>query len=172
MTETSGPAEGTKSIDTYDDPDAPWNREFSPEEIANWNDGVIKEFRENGGKVGGDYAGATLLLLTTTGAKSGRERVVALGALYRGDILYISSFIEDRYPAWYHNIKANPEVKVELGPTTYRATAEALEGERYDEFAAWALRENPLLADYQSKVSRPLPLVVITLGEPITTNPS
>ncbi|NEW39648.1 nitroreductase family deazaflavin-dependent oxidoreductase [Nocardia cyriacigeorgica] len=172
MAEPGNPAETTKAIDSYDDPDAPWNREYSPEEIATWNDDVIREFRANDGKVGGDYAEATLLLLTTTGAKSGRPHLVVLGALYRGDTLYVSSFIEDRYPAWFHNVRANPDVTVELGSITYRATAEALEGERYDEFATWVLRENPLLADYQSKVSRPLPLVVITLGDPVAADRS
>ncbi|MBF6437415.1 nitroreductase/quinone reductase family protein [Nocardia cyriacigeorgica] len=171
MAESGSTPDTSKTI-SYDDPDAPWNREYSPEEVATWNDDIIREFRENGGAVGGDYAGSTLLILTTTGAKSGRPHTVVLGALYRDDTLYVSSFIEDRYPAWYHNVRANPEVTVELGPTTYRATAEALTGERYDEFAAWALRENPLLADYQSKVSKPLPLVVLTLGEPIEAGKS
>lgn len=131
--------------------------------MANWNDDVIREFRETGGRVGGDYAGATLLLLTTTGAKSGKSHVVPLGALYRGDVLYVSSFIEDRYPAWYHNVRVNPAITVELAGRTYSGTAEVLEGERYDEFSAWALRENQLLAEYQAKVSKPLPLVVLTL---------
>ncbi|MFC9968620.1 nitroreductase/quinone reductase family protein [Nocardia ignorata] len=155
-------AADTKKVTSYDDPDAPWNKEFSAEEMTGWNDGVITEFRENGGQVGGDYAGATLLLLTTTGAKSGKPHVVPLGALYRGDVLYVSSFIEDRYPAWYHNAKANPSVTIELGGEKFQARADVLTGERYDEFAAWALTENPLLADYQSKVDKPLPLVVLT----------
>ncbi|VFB00138.1 nitroreductase/quinone reductase family protein [Nocardia cyriacigeorgica] len=171
MTE-SGSSADTGKATSYDDPDAPWNKEYSPDEIATWNDDIIREFRANSGVVGGDYAGSTLLILTTTGAKSGRPHTVVLGALYRDDTLYVSSFIEDRYPAWYHNIRANPEVTVELGPTTYRATAEALAGARYEEFAAWALRENPLLADYQSKVAKPLPLVVLTLGEAIESGKS
>jgi deazaflavin-dependent oxidoreductase (nitroreductase family) len=171
MTESGSSADTSKTT-SYDDPDAPWNKEYSPEEIATWNDDIIREFRANNGTVGGDYAGSTLLILTTTGAKSGRPHTVVLGALYRGDTLYVSSFMEDRYPAWYHNIRANPEVTVELGPTTYRATAEALTGARYEEFAAWALRENPLLADYQSKVAKPLPIVVLTLDEAIESGRS
>ncbi|MFD4443980.1 nitroreductase/quinone reductase family protein [Nocardia sp. NPDC058519] len=151
---------------TYDDPDAPWNREYSPDEMAGWNDGVVREFRENGGQVGGDYAGATLLLLTTTGAKSGKPHVVPLGALYRGDVMYVSSFIEDRYPAWYYNAKADPRVTIELGGEKFAATADVLTGARYDEFAAWALAENSLLAEYQAKVDKPLPLVVLTRTEP------
>ncbi|UGT54614.1 nitroreductase/quinone reductase family protein [Nocardia asteroides] len=151
-----------KQVTSYDDPDAPWNREYSPDEMVGWNDDVIREFRENDGKVGGDYAGATLLLLTTTGAKRGKPHVVPLGALYRDDVLYVSSFMEDRYPAWYHNAKANPRVTIELGGEKFAATADVLTGDRYAEFAAWALAQNPLLADYQSKTDKPLPLVTLT----------
>lgn len=154
-----------KQVTSYDDPDAPWNKEFSPDEMVGWNDDVIREFRENGGKVGGDYAGATLLLLTTTGAKSGKPHVVPLGALYRDDVLYVSSFMEDRYPAWYHNAKANPRVTIELGGEKFAATADVLTGDRYAEFATWALAQNPLLADYQSKTDKPLPLVTFTRAD-------
>ncbi|WP_280348845.1 nitroreductase/quinone reductase family protein [Nocardia neocaledoniensis] len=154
-----------KQVTSYDDPDAPWNKKFSPDEMVGWNDDVIREFRENGGKVGGDYAGATLLLLTTTGAKSGKPHVVPLGALYRDDVLYVSSFMEDRYPAWYHNAKANPRVTIELGGEKFAATADVLTGDRYAEFATWALAQNPLLADYQSKTDKPLPLVTFTRAD-------
>ncbi|WP_062993665.1 nitroreductase/quinone reductase family protein [Nocardia anaemiae] len=155
----------TGAITSFDDPDAPWNQKFTEESIGEWNGGVIAEFRQNRGKVGGAYAGGTLLLLTTTGAKSGKQHVVPLGALYRDETLYVSSFIEDRYPACYHNIKANPEVTVELGGKTHSATGRALDGADYEEFASWVFANNPLLADYQSKVERPLPLVILTLGE-------
>ncbi|MBF6194883.1 MULTISPECIES: nitroreductase/quinone reductase family protein [Nocardia] len=168
MSETqAAPKENAAAITAYDDPDAPWNQEHSEEEMARWNDGVIEEFRDNAGKVGGAYAGGELLLLTTTGAKSGKPHVVPLGLLRRGETMYVSSFIEDRYPAWYHNVKAHSSVTIELGPTTYRGTARALEAAEYDEFAAWVIANNPLLADYQAKVSRPLPLVVLELGEPV-----
>lgn len=154
-------------VTSYDDPDAPWNQQYSEAEMANWNDGVIEEFRTNGGKVGGAYAGATLLLLTTTGAKSGKQHTVPLGTLYRGDLLYLSSFIEDKYPAWWYNIKANPQITVEFGDKKYKATGKVLEGPEYDEFAAWVLANNPLLADFQAKIERPVPLATITLGEEI-----
>ncbi|WP_327109820.1 nitroreductase family deazaflavin-dependent oxidoreductase [Nocardia sp. NBC_01730] len=168
MNETESTAsESTRAITSYDDPDAPWNQEYSDAEIAHWNDGVIQEFRDNGGKVGGAYEGGELLLLTTTGAKSGKQHVVPLGLLRRGESLYVSSFIEDKYPAWYFNVKADSRVTVELGSTTYRATARALEGAEYDEYAGWVTANNQLLAEYQAKVTRPLPLVVIELGQPI-----
>jgi len=152
-------------ITDYDDPDAPWNQAWDQEgSIANWNDDVIKEFRENSGKVGGAYAGGDLILLTTTGAKSGKRHTTPLGPLYRDDIMFVSSFIEDKYPAWWYNIKANPQVTVELRDKTYQGTGKVLEGKDYDEFASWVLADNPLLADFQSKIDRPVPLVVLTLG--------
>ncbi|QIS05791.1 nitroreductase family deazaflavin-dependent oxidoreductase [Nocardia brasiliensis] len=165
MTNSDDAAAEQREITSFDDPDAPWNQEFSEAEMANWNEGVIEEFRAGAGKVGGAYAGAELLLLTTTGAKSGKQHVVPLGLLRRGETLYLSSFIEDKYPAWYHNVKADPRVTVELGGATYRGTAKALAGAEYDEFAAWALAANPLLAEYQAKIERPLPLVVLTLDQ-------
>ncbi|APE34142.1 hypothetical protein BOX37_09415 [Nocardia mangyaensis] len=163
-------ASNEQSITSYDDPDAPWNQEFSEADMANWNTDVIREFRENDGKVGGDYAGATLLLLTTTGAKSGKQHMVPLGALFRGETMYVSSFMEDRYPAWYHNVRADPRVTIELGTQKYAAVAEVLTGERYAEFAAWAMAENPLLADFQSKTDKPLPLVVLRRESASTTS--
>ncbi|WP_227979381.1 nitroreductase/quinone reductase family protein [Nocardia spumae] len=155
-----------RDITSYDDPDAPWNQAFSEGDIKDWNRPVIEEFRANGGKVGGSYEDATLLLLTTTGARSGKQHVVPLGVLYRGDTPYLSSFVEGKYPAWYHNIKANPQVEVELGTRTLRARGRVLEGAEYDEFAAWVLANNPLLADFQSTSPRPVPLVVLEFGEP------
>lgn len=156
-----------RDISSYDDPDAPWNQAFGEGDIKDWNRPVIDEFRANGGKVGGSYEGATLLLLTTTGARSGKQHVVPLGVLYRGDTPYLSSFVEDKYPAWYHNIKANPQVTVELGGQTHAARARALEGAEYDEFATWVLANNPLLADFQARSQRPVPLVVLELGDPV-----
>lgn len=166
MSETAQPT-GTAQheITRYDDPDAPWNRQ-AREDSTTWNHDVIREFRANDGRVGGAYEGGTLLLLTTTGARTGKRHVVPLGALYRGDTLYISSFMEDRYPAWYHNVRAHPEVIVELGDRIHRGVARVLTGAEYDEFAAWVLRNNPLLADFQATVARPVPLVVLTLDDP------
>ncbi|GAB2701358.1 nitroreductase/quinone reductase family protein [Nocardia thraciensis] len=160
-------SEEQHEITSYDDPRAPWNQLQTDEDIVNWNGPVIEEFRANDGKVGGAYEGGTLLLLTTIGAKSGKQHVTPLGAMYRDETLCVSSFIETRYPAWWHNAKANPDVTVELGSKTYRARARVLEGADYDEFAEWALANNPLLADYQSKIERPMPFVILELGEQV-----
>jgi len=163
-TESTAGQPDLSDITDYDDPNAPWNQAWDQDSgIANWNDDVIREFRENSGKVGGAYGGGDLILLTTTGARSGKPHTTPLAPLYRDGTLYVSSFVEDRYPAWWHNIKANPRVTVELRDKTYQATGTVLEGEEYREFAAWVLADNPLLADFQSKVDRPVPLVVLSL---------
>ncbi|NKY33991.1 nitroreductase family deazaflavin-dependent oxidoreductase [Nocardia speluncae] len=165
MTEAARPTGTTPSAETarYDDPGAPWNRD-SADDPAVWDTDVIREFRANGGRVGGAYADATLLLLTTTGAKTGRRHVVPLTALYRGETLYVSSLVDNGGPAWYHNVRADPAVIVELGDYVHHATARVLSGAVYDEFAAWVLANNPLLADFQTSTERPIPLVILTLA--------
>ncbi len=145
---------------SYDDADAPWNQE-SDQDPSSWNDAVITEFRTNAGQVGGDYAGQPLILLTTTGARSGAPRVVPLAPNYRGDTLYVSSFRQDRLPDWFHNIRAKPTVTVEFGNATCQATATALAGAEYDEFAEWVRRNNQLLSEFQATIGRPVPLVTI-----------
>ncbi|MEV0295090.1 nitroreductase/quinone reductase family protein [Nocardia sp. NPDC050710] len=161
MSESESGTARSQTDSVTDDDDAPWNREYTEAEIAQWNNGVIQEFRDNGGKVGGAYEGGELILLGTVGARSGKRHVVPLGLLRRGDTLYVSSLIEDKYPAWFHNVKAQPRVTVELGADTFHATAKALAGAEYAEFASWVREHNPALAKYQAKVSRPLPLVVL-----------
>ncbi len=153
--------EKTPEPGSYDDPEMPWNT-LTEETIGDWNRNVIAEFRANGGIVGGAYEGGALVLLTTTGAKSGRPHTVPLGPLHRGEQMYVSSFIEKTYPAWWHNARMNPEVTIEIGARTVAATARVLEGDEYAEFAAWALADNPDLAAFQATVDRPIPLVTLT----------
>ncbi|MGZ9827394.1 nitroreductase/quinone reductase family protein [Tsukamurella ocularis] len=121
MTET------TPEPGSYSDPEMPWNT-LTEETIGDWNANVIAEFRANGGIVGGAYEGGAMILLTSTGARSGRSHTVPLGPLYRGEQMYVSSFIEKAYPAWWHNVRKNPEVTVEIGARAVAATARALEG--------------------------------------------
>ncbi|MBF6211049.1 nitroreductase family deazaflavin-dependent oxidoreductase [Nocardia puris] len=165
MSESHSPA-AESTITDYDDPNAPWNKLAEDGDVAGWNNDVISEFREQGGKVGGDYEGGDLVLLTTTGAKSGKQHVVPLGLCYRGEIPYVSSFVEDRYPAWYHNVKADGRVVIEHGSHTYDGFARVLTGAAYDEFAAFAFADNPMLAQCQERAGHPLPLVVLEFGEP------
>lgn len=149
----------------FHDADAPWNQE-SRQDPSNWNDDVIAEFRANAGYVGGDYVAYPLILLTTTGARSGAPRVVPLAPNYRGDTLYLSSFREDRDPDWLHNIRAHPAVTIEIGTETRQGTATILAGAEYDEFADWVRRNNRLLAEFQATIDRPVPLVTIYFAQP------
>lgn len=153
---------------SYDDADAPWNQEAG-QGPSNWNDDVVAEFRANAGQVGGDYTGYPLILLTTIGAHSGEPRVVPLAPNYRGDTLYLSSFREDRDPDWFHNIRTNPAVTVEIGNETRQGTATTLAGAEYDEFADWVRRNNQLLTEFQATIDRPVPLVTIRFAQPRST---
>jgi deazaflavin-dependent oxidoreductase (nitroreductase family) len=101
--------------------------------MADWNDfnnQLIAEFRANGGVVGGQFAGTPLLILTTTGARSGQPRLAPLAFDRDGDVLVIiaSKGGAPTNPDWYHNIKANPEVTVEVGTETYQAVATEVTG--------------------------------------------
>jgi deazaflavin-dependent oxidoreductase (nitroreductase family) len=125
---------------------------------------VVAEFRARGGQVGGYHATMQLLLLTTTGARTGQRRAVPLTYAPDGDryIVTAGNAGSDRHPAWYHNLMANPEATVEVGTEAF--TTEAViadESEReslYDLFAA----AYPILDDYQSQTARQIPLVILT----------
>ncbi|WP_017593051.1 nitroreductase/quinone reductase family protein [Nocardiopsis potens] len=129
-----------------------------------FNRSVIEEFRANNGRVGGMFEGARLLLLTTTGARSGRPHTVPLGALPDGDrtLVIASAMGSDRHPAWYRNILADPEVTVEDGLFVHRARAAVLEGEERDRLFARAVEADPGWGEYQARTSRVLPVVALT----------
>lgn len=139
----------------------PWEREVTPEEFQEGNRQVIAEFRANGGKVGGDYEWADLLLLTTTGARSGRAHTVPLAYMVEGGRIVVSSLVETAYPAWYHNLRANPAVTLEIGADSFGATATVAEGAERARLWAWVEREWPLLVEHQATTALPVPLVVL-----------
>src|ERR1700761_5738868 len=97
--------------------------------MSEWNDKIIAEFRANGGKVGGNFEGAPLLLLHSTGAKSGQERVNPMMYQAVGDAfaVFASKGGADSNPDWYYNLKANPEASVEVGTETFDVTARVLD---------------------------------------------
>jgi deazaflavin-dependent oxidoreductase (nitroreductase family) len=135
--------------------------------MSDWNDKIIKEFHENNGVVGGPFAGAHLLLLTTVGAKSGEKRTSPMMYFPNGDtrIVVASKAGADTHPHWYHNLMKNPEVHVEAsvegGIEEYDAVAssmpENLRVVKYAEIGA----SNPGFAGYQEKTERKIPLVVL-----------
>jgi deazaflavin-dependent oxidoreductase (nitroreductase family) len=130
---------------------------------TNWNDEIIKEFRANGGTAKA-FAKQPILLLHTTGAKSGAERVNPLAYLRRGDTLYVFATFNARpmNPAWYHNLKAHPQVTIEVGTDTFDATATELTGAERDEVYAEQAAFNPGFAEYEQKTTRTIPVIALT----------
>ena len=132
--------------------------------VSEWNKAIVEEFRANGGHVGGQFADRRLLLLHTTGAKSGQERVNPL--VYRADgdrlVVVASKGGAPTNPDWYYNVIANPLVTVEVGTEQFQAQAKvAEEPERtrlFDQMAA----AMPGFAGYQQKTSRILPVITLT----------
>lgn len=141
--------------------------------MSDHNQAVIAEFRHNNGKVGGPFEGATLLLLTTTGAKTGKRRTSPAMYLRDGDrlLVFASNAGLPTHPAWYHNLLANPQVTVELGDVTYDADAVVLHGEERDRWYARQAELVPAFAEYQQRTSRTIPVValhprrVVALGD-------
>jgi deazaflavin-dependent oxidoreductase (nitroreductase family) len=130
------------------------------ETIKAFNNSVADEFRASDGKVGGQFEGADLLLLTTTGAKSGEPRVSPL-AYFRidGKLLIIGSFAgSDVNPAWVHNLRANPAARVEIGNDSSGVTARELPSDERDELFAQITAAAPGFAEYQAKTTRVIPV--------------
>jgi deazaflavin-dependent oxidoreductase (nitroreductase family) len=131
--------------------------------MSDYNTAVIEEFRANAGKVGGHWEGRDLLLLTTTGRRSGRKHTTPMVFTRDGDrlLVYASKAGAPSHPDWYLNLVASPEVTVEVGGERYSATATPLEGEERDrEFAEQAER-NPVFAEYAAKTTRVIPVVAL-----------
>jgi deazaflavin-dependent oxidoreductase (nitroreductase family) len=161
MTADPTPSNTAVQATTGEEEIEPWNRtDWTEDGIKDWNSQVIAEFRANGGKVGGAYEGGDLILLTTTGARSGKRHTVPLAFLADGERLVVSSFIEGKYPAWYHNLRATPAVTVERGAETFAATASIPAGEERERVWTWVTERWPMLIEHQAKATLPLPLVV------------
>ncbi|MBL8127546.1 MAG: nitroreductase family deazaflavin-dependent oxidoreductase [Chloroflexia bacterium] len=132
--------------------------------MNDFNTQVIAEFRANEGKVGGPFAGAPMILITTTGAKSGQPRVAPLVYTTDGDryVVIASKGGAPTNPDWYYNIAANPEITVEIGGETFPARAEiAAEPERTRLFDAQAALM-PGFREYQNNTTRVIPVITIS----------
>ena len=131
--------------------------------MPGFNDQVIEEFRSNGGKVGGQFEGSPLLLLHSTGARSGQERVNPV--MYRTDgddlVVFASKAGAPTNPDWYHNLVANPTVTVEVGTETYEAEAVPVTGEERDRLYAKQVEAAPQFGEYQEKTSRVIPVIAL-----------
>jgi deazaflavin-dependent oxidoreductase (nitroreductase family) len=132
------------------------------------NSDVVTQFRSDNGKItSGMFKGARLLLLTTTGAKSGEERINPLAFTRDGDnyVIIASKGGSPTHPDWYHNILANPEVGVEVatgsGVDRFRAHARVAQGEERQRLYDAQAAVMPNFAEYQKKTSRQIPVVVL-----------
>jgi deazaflavin-dependent oxidoreductase (nitroreductase family) len=132
-----------------------------PRDMKAFNAALIEEFRANNGKVGGPFEGRPVVLITTTGAKSGRKITLPLVYLQDGDKRYIfaSKAGSPKNPDWYHNLVANPTVTVEIGSETYDATAKVITGADRDRVYAKQVAEMPTFGEYQEKTTRVIPVV-------------
>lgn len=132
--------------------------------MSGFNDQVIEEFRANGGKVGGIFEGRdNMVLITTTGAKSGRKTTNPLVFVPDGDriVIIASNGGADKHPAWYYNLRANPELTVEVGTETYTGKAEFVTGPESDELYERMIEIMPQFADYRAGTTRQIPVVAV-----------
>jgi deazaflavin-dependent oxidoreductase (nitroreductase family) len=132
--------------------------------VNDFNAGIIAEFRANAGKVGGMFEGADMLLLHTTGAKSGAPRINPLG--YRpvddGWAVFGSAAGRPHHPAWYRNLVADPDVEIEVGTDTIPVRARVAAGPEREAIWSAQKRDAPQFAEYESKAGREIPVVVLT----------
>jgi deazaflavin-dependent oxidoreductase (nitroreductase family) len=131
--------------------------------MSDYNARIIAEFRANAGKVGGPFEGHTLLLLHTTGARSGQERVnpVAYQDLGGPVAIFASKGGAPENPAWFHNLLADPEVVVEIGTVTEKRRARVATGAERAEIFARQKVVMPGFADYEARTDREIPVVIL-----------
>jgi deazaflavin-dependent oxidoreductase (nitroreductase family) len=132
-------------------------------EVSSWNQKVIEEFRASGGKMGGQFAGAPLLLLTSTGAKTGRERTTPVMYLADGDRLavFATKAGAPTNPDWYHNLLGHSRATVEVGAETFEVDAEVASREERDRLYAIQAERYPGFAEYETMTTRVIPVVLL-----------
>ena len=133
--------------------------------MHDFNAKVIEEFHANEGRVGGNFEGASLLLLHHTGAKSGKSYINPLAFQEDGDrrVIFASKAGAPTNPDWYHNLKAHPQVKIEVGTETIDVTAEEVTGEERDRLFRRQVELMPTFAEYTEKAGgRVIPVIALT----------
>ena len=118
-----------------------------------FNSGIVDEFRANGGRVGGPFEGANLLLLTSTGAKSGQPRLNPLVYFtIDGKMIIVGSKAgSDTNPHWLHNLRAHPRARIEVGTETYDVTARELSAAERDEIFPGSSPRRPVLGSIRPR---------------------
>lgn len=135
----------------------------------NWNEKIIAEFRANAGRVGGPFEGATLLLLHTTGAKSGKERINPVMAFELDDkLLIVGSYAgADVDPAWLHNLRADPHAHIEIGTDAYDVVAHELPRDTRDALYPRIVEQAPGFGGYQDQTNRVIPVIELQRRQPL-----
>jgi deazaflavin-dependent oxidoreductase (nitroreductase family) len=132
-------------------------------QMSEFNRRIIEEFRANGGKVGGQFANAPMLLLTTKGARSGKTYTTPL--VYSRDgkriVVIASKAGAPTNPDWYHNLIANPVVTVELGSEKFQAKAAPTSGEERERLFNRQAEQMPVFADYRKRTTRQIPVIAL-----------
>jgi deazaflavin-dependent oxidoreductase (nitroreductase family) len=136
-------------------------------QFNDWNAKIIAEFRANGGKVGGNFEGAPLLLLHTTGAKSGKARVhpMMYRAIAGGYAVFASKAGAPTNPDWYHNLVAHPAVQAEIGAQTLALTARVADDAEREPIWTAQKADFPGFAEYEKSTTRQIPVVIL---EPVS----
>ena len=131
--------------------------------MSDFNAQIVEEFRANEGRVGGAFAGASMLLLHTVGARSGQERVNPL--VYRTDgdalVIFASKGGAPTNPDWFHNLVAHPDATIEVGTVTRPVRARVAEGDERARLWADATAAMPGFGEYQSRTTRQIPVVLL-----------
>ncbi len=132
-------------------------------EMDDFNRKVIDEFRANEGKVGGMFEGAPVLLLSTTGAKSGERRTTPVVYQHDGDrmVIFASKAGAPTNPAWYHNLRANPTATVEVGNEKVEVEAIVTDGDERERLFGKQKQLMPQFAEYEQKTTRQIPVVAL-----------
>ncbi len=120
-------------------------------------------YRLSGGKLGGNMSGSRVLLLTTTGRKSGKIHTVPLGCFDHEDgyVIVASNSGQPTHPAWYHNLKSNPNVTVQVFDKVMSVTAEVLSGEARKQAWQQVIATAPSYANYEKRTTREIPVVLL-----------
>ena len=130
----------------------------------NYNHQLIEDFRANRHKAGGPFENRPLLLLTTTGVRSGKLRTTPMMYVRDGERLLViaSNAGAPIHPDWYHNLVAHPQVAVEVGTETFDATAVVTEGEERQRLWTRIVELYPFFAEHQAKITRQIPVIALS----------
>ncbi|HYH51055.1 MAG TPA: nitroreductase family deazaflavin-dependent oxidoreductase [Acidimicrobiia bacterium] len=132
-------------------------------DLNNWNTQIIEEFRANGGQVGGRFEGVPMLLLHTTGARTGETRINPLAYQPHGDnlVIFASYAGAPKNPAWFHNLMAGGPVSVEVGTEAFPVRARVTEGSEREKYWSKQKQDFPTFAEYEQKTDREIPVIVL-----------